>query len=233
VGYINRTLPWDYNWVRVTWGATYSVGYAQLLIGEVVVGSLSGPGIQDVVMTNTSVPYSTGDTIRLQEGGAGIAVINSVEVCRKFYSCRQVLEADPSLTDGTYTITTGVSGGTFDVFCDMTNGGLTRVLYLSGSDYSGAIITSSAVGTSTNDATSSKLSDADINFMNELDSSRTNLSPNYFKYTCGSFTRYLYIAAGFTSIGLDNDDDCGYQLDRNLDGVMDCEACRSGFGISD
>ena len=51
------------------------------------------------------------------------------------------------------------------------------------------------------------------NFMNELDSSRTNLSPNYFKYTCGSFTRYLYIDAGFTSIGLDNDDDCGYQLD--------------------
>jgi len=128
--------------------------------------------------------------------------------------------AGNSFSSGTYELTLP-SGGTISTSCDTD--GWTLVISFSGS---ASINQVGAVGTMPTTYTSglAKLSDDDINNINALDT-----SIDYFKIKCGSYNRQLYRAAGYTSVISQT----GWQLDRDNDGTMDCDADRTGYIFAD
>jgi len=145
-----------------------------------------------------------------------------------YRSCYEAMQAG-STSNGRYTLYLQDMTTKFTTTCDMSGGGWTLVINVPSSTKQNTYITTGAAGDWSNFNGGwaggwAKLSDANINFMN-------GLSPeaDYFKYTCNTLTRYIRRSGGFVSL----QNQGGWELDRNLDGQMDCDADRSGYIFAD
>lgn len=129
-----------------------------------------------------------------------------------------------TFTPGYYTVT--LPSGT-DILTHCDAGGWTMVLKFTSQTDSDDLIDVNAVGDFRNFSTASnftKLDDVDINAINALTNSTT-----YFKFFCDDTERYVYRADGYISAINQQ----GWQTDRNLDGIMDCQADRTNYMFSD
>jgi hypothetical protein len=134
--------------------------------------------------------------------------------------CDAILKADPTTESGVFEI--AIDGTTKSVYCEMSESiGWTRVINLLATSSQSDYVNSAAYGTPENNDAFFKLKDNDIN----------SLADGYyvFKVECGTFVRYAKRDAGWTSLI----DGGGWKLDRNLDGVFDCEANRPGYIFAD
>jgi hypothetical protein len=135
-------------------------------------------------------------------------------------NCYEMRSANRALADGAYTIT--VNGRDVQVYCDMANGGWTRVLNVLSTSPGNTYLTTSAINEGTTTvSTLYKFADADINTMAG--------SNTRFKFKCWNRDSYVGRASGWTSTVGASD----WQIDRNLDFTYDCTASRTNFIFSD
>eukprot|EP00992_Anisonema_acinus_P001100 TRINITY_DN10377_c0_g1_i6.p1 TRINITY_DN10377_c0_g1~~TRINITY_DN10377_c0_g1_i6.p1 ORF type:complete len:324 (-),score=58.79 TRINITY_DN10377_c0_g1_i6:125-1096(-) len=135
-------------------------------------------------------------------------------------SCAELKRIHPELTDGEHTITIG--GEMMVVYCDMTNGGRTRIINVPGTTPQDAYAdVTAAAGSGASANSFYKLSDAAINALAE--------GHFEFSLTCGTLSRTVRRQQGWTS----SRDAGGWEMDRDQDGTSDCGADRPGYVFAD
>lgn len=180
---------------------------------EIDVGN--GGGVWEKAKT---IEYkSWGD--RQEKRWTGISLGGAV----KWKNCYEILR-NGMTKDGIYPIR--VAGVNMNVYCDMANGGWTRVGVIPGTTKNEDFMTAEYVGPSV----ALQEPDADTFFMfSDLQIRISSNGENVFRVMCGTDTRYVHQANTWTSeIGAD-----GWSIDRDGDGKPDCSASLKDYMFND
>ena len=194
-----------------TWGQSLKDAKAMCKSQSSCVAFCNNPDDFTVYYTRSDQGYRN-----IGASGAGWACYKSAAESR---SCTSIKEQWPSAPDGEYEVYIG--GSATPVHCDMAGGGWTRIVNVLGTtpvnDYAGI---PGAVRTGPSAAAFHKLSDATINALAD--------GHNVWRFRCGSKTRLVGRATGWTSLRNQGD----WKMDRNMDGLFECDANRDGYVFS-
>ncbi len=140
-------------------------------------------------------------------------------------SCLDIMNRKgASRGDGVYFLR-AISGKVFRAYCDMTNGGWTRVVNISPtSSFHGGDTAESNILDLAKELRPAKLDDTDINMINTV---------NYFWYKCGAaYSAYVRNANNLWTSALTNDQDWSISRKRDPNEFL-CKASQKGAVFSD
>ena len=161
-----------------------------------------------------------------QSVGALLANLATAPANRTYSSCSDMYFAfQGNIADGVYTV--HVLGQEIEVYCDMKNGGWTRVINVLSTTPQNDYVDEDAVNDGETASTEMyKLSDAVINEMAALAGKKD------FLYICGDEVEFVSRTTNdgnWTSLRNQG----GYIIDRDVDGRYDCTADRQNYIFAD